>query len=60
MAWPRPLKVIQPLELVVTVDDLQSNRAAEGDLAPNPGEDFHTIRLDTLPPAATVTALTPT
>ena len=54
---PRPLQIVQPLELVVAVDHLQRDRAAERRVLPDARQDFHAIRLNPLPPAAPVAPL---
>ena len=57
--WPGrgPGQVVQPLELVVLVDDLQGDRAAERRAVPDAAEDVDRVGLDPLPAAAAVAAL---
>ena len=54
---PRAFQVAEPFELVVFVDDLQRDRAAERDVVPDAAEDFDRVGLDPLPPAAAVAPL---
>ena len=59
MAGPRPRQIVEPLELVVAVDDLQRDRAAERDAVPDAGENVDRVGFDPLPAAAAVAALPP-
>ena len=59
MARPRAGEIIKPFQLVVAVWDFEHDRAAERGAAPNACANFDGIVLDSLPAAATVTALSP-
>ena len=53
----RSLEVFHLLKLVVSIDDLQRDRTTQCRLLPNPGKNFHRIRLDALTATATITTL---
>ena len=57
VAGPRAVQVAEPFELVVVVDDLQRDRAAERGAVPDAGEDVDRVGFDPLPAAAAVAAL---
>ena len=59
MPGPRPRQIVEPLQLVVAVDDLQRDRAAQRDALPDAAENVDRVGLDPLPPAAAVAALPP-
>ena len=59
MPGPRPRQIVEPLQLVVAVDHLQRDRAAQRHALPDAGQNVDRIGLDPLPPAAAVPALPP-
>ena len=59
VAGPRPVDVVEPLELRVLVDDLERQRAAERDALPETGEERDRVGFDALATAATVAPLAP-
>ena len=59
MPGPRPRQIVEPLELVVAVDHLQRDRAAERHALPHAGQNVDRVGLDPLPPAAAIAALPP-
>ena len=59
VSGPRPLKIVESLQLVVAVDHLQGDRAAQRGVLPDAAEDLDAIGLDPLPSAAAVAALAP-
>ena len=57
VAGARAREVVEALEFVVAVGDFEHDRAAEGDAAPDAGEDVDGVGFDPLPAAAAVAAL---
>ena len=59
MPGTRTRQIVHPFELVIFVDDLQSEGATQRGPLPDAGENLDPIGLDSLSPAASIAALSP-
>ena len=59
MARSRSLQIVETLKFVITIHDLQGDRAAQGHILPDAGEDFDAICFNALPTTTTIAALPP-
>src|SRR5262249_42975769 len=57
MPWPRSCQIVEPLELVVLVDDLQSNRASQRCAVPDSRQHFNRVPLNPLSATSPISAL---